>query len=210
MHPYPRPHPRAHSRVRPHKAEILGDRRRHRISYLGTVLQHASAVYGYTVPTEQLRLGRAALVHLGLIAKANERSRRPTQDELDRIMKCFDHTPGYRIPMSRIVKFAVATAMRQEEITRILGRTSIPDSSIVIRQRKHPRQEAGQRPGRAPRARIRLDAAVVLLGEQAAMLGRKEGVIFPYNPRSIGHAFRRVCATCRSSTCISTTFGTKG
>jgi hypothetical protein len=46
------------------------------ISYLGTVLQHASAVYGYQVPTEQLRLGRAALLHLGLIAKSNERNRR--------------------------------------------------------------------------------------------------------------------------------------
>jgi hypothetical protein len=29
------------------------------ISYLGTVLEHAAAVYGYQVPTAQLRLGHS-------------------------------------------------------------------------------------------------------------------------------------------------------
>jgi len=163
------------------------------ISYLGTVLQHASAVYGYKVPTEQLRLGRAALLHLGLIAKSKERNRRPTQDEIDRITKCFDFTPGYRIPMSRIIKFAIATAMRQEEITRILWEDLREDpNTVIIRQRKHPRQKQAN----AQTVPLVADTGydpMVLLDEQAAMLGRKQGVIFPYNPRSIGHAFRRVC-----------------
>ena len=163
------------------------------ISYLGTVLQHASAVYGYQVPTEQLRLGRAALLHLGLIAKSNERTRRPTQDELDRIIKCIDFTPGYRTPLSRIIKFAVATAMRQEEITRIQWEDlNEKDQTIIIRQRKHPRQKKANDQTIPLVADTGYDA-MALLAEQAAMQGRKEGVIFPYNPRSIGHAFRRVC-----------------
>jgi integrase len=150
------------------------------ISYLGTVLRHASAVYGYQVPTEQLRLGRAALVHLGLIATSNERNRRPTQAELDRIM-------------SRIIKFAIATTMRQEEITRVLWEDLNADAStIVIRQRKHPRQKKANDQSIPLVSDTGYDA-MALLAEQAAMRGRKEGVIFPYNPRSIGHAFRRVC-----------------
>ena len=50
------------------------------------MLEHAAAIYGYPVPTEQFRLGRKALVKLGLIGKSMERDRRPTVDEPDRIV----------------------------------------------------------------------------------------------------------------------------
>ncbi|MEQ1670514.1 MAG: hypothetical protein ABL893_06625, partial [Hyphomicrobium sp.] len=59
------------------------------LSFINTVLKHASAIYGYSVPTEQVRLGRNALVILGLIGKSTERDRRPTEKELSRILAFF-------------------------------------------------------------------------------------------------------------------------
>ncbi|MBN9264121.1 MAG: site-specific integrase, partial [Hyphomicrobium sp.] len=90
------------------------------IGFIGTVLQHAAAVYGINVPSEEIRLARVALNLLGLIAKSNERDRRPTQNELDMIITTAENNPRQIIPLSLIVKVAVATAMRQDEICRIL------------------------------------------------------------------------------------------
>lgn len=82
------------------------------IGYIRTVLVHAAAVHGVEVPTEQVTLARVALLRLGLVGKGNERDRRPTQDELDRIIAYHDNNPRQTIPVGRIVTFAVATAMR--------------------------------------------------------------------------------------------------
>jgi integrase len=102
-------------------------------------------------------------------------------------------TPGYRTPMVRIIKFAVATAMRQDEITRIQWEDfNEKDQTVIIRRRKHPRRNETNDQTIPLVADTGYDA-MALLAEQAAMLGRKEGIIFPYNPRSIGHPFRGVC-----------------
>ena len=90
------------------------------ISFLGTVMEHAAAVHGIKVPTDQLRLGRIALHRLGLVAKSAERDRRPTDEELAQIIKTAADNPRQIIPLSRIIQFAVATALRQDEISRIL------------------------------------------------------------------------------------------
>jgi hypothetical protein len=65
---------------------------------------------------EKVRLAPVALIRLELVGKAYERDRRPTQRELDDLIRYFDEKPRQLIPMSRIIRFAVATAMRQEEI----------------------------------------------------------------------------------------------
>ena len=57
---------------------------------------------------------------LGLIGKATERSRRPTLEELDRLMEHFGRIQQHRpssIPMQKIVAFAIFSTRRQEEIT---------------------------------------------------------------------------------------------
>ncbi len=70
--------------------------------YIKTVLSHAAAVHGVTLSTEPLDLARIALKRLGLIGKGKERDRRPTQDELDRIIKALDENPRRNIPVGRI------------------------------------------------------------------------------------------------------------
>jgi integrase len=162
------------------------------LSFINTVLQHAAAIYGYTVPTEQVRLGRTALLRLGLVGRSTERDRRPTEDELRRLLAYFRTLPRQIIPMERVIKFAVATAMRQDEITRILCLDfDAKGLSVLIRQRKHPREKATNNQVVPLVADTGYDA-VALIQEQLPLV-LPQGKIFPCNPRSIGAAFRRGC-----------------
>jgi integrase len=114
------------------------------IGAIRLVLSHAAAVHGLPVSIEQVDLGRIALKRLGLVGKSNQRDRRPTDDELAKLIAHFDGNPRQLIPMGRIIKFAVATAMRQEEICRVAWsdldeRTKM----LTIRDRKDPREKKG-------------------------------------------------------------------
>ena len=86
---------------------------------IGTLLTHAAAVHGIAVFPEEVRLARVALVRLGLVGKAHDRDWRPRQRELNVLIRHFDERQRQLIPMSRIIRFVVATAMRQEEICSI-------------------------------------------------------------------------------------------
>lgn len=163
------------------------------ISFIGTILEHGAAIHGIAVPTEQVRLARIALNRLGLIARSNERDRRPSTEELESICRTADSNFRQIIPLSRIVKFAVATAMRQDEICRVVFEDfNANQSTLMIRQRKHPRQKASNDQVIPLVADAGYDPSA-LIEEQASRLGRRTGFIFPYDGRSVGSAFRRVC-----------------
>ena len=85
------------------------------LGYIKTILSHAAAVHGVVVSTEPIDLARIALARLGLVGKGDERDRRPTQDELDRIVSALEANIRQQIPVGRIIRFAVATAMRNCE-----------------------------------------------------------------------------------------------
>lgn len=162
------------------------------LSYLSTVLNHGAAIYGLKVPIEQLRLGRAALLRLGLIGRSTERDRRPTHEELNRLLAHFRYKGRQVIPMERVIQFAIATALRQEEITRILCEDfDRAGCAVLVRQRKHPREKKtnNQLIPLVPDAGF---DAVSLISEQLLRVS-PAGRVFPYNPRSIGAAFRRAC-----------------
>ena len=168
-------------------ATLSGD-----LGFIKTVFEHASAVYGHKVPTEDLRLARIALLRLGLVGSSVERDRRPTQDELNRLLAFFRFRPRTLIPMERIIKFAVATAMRQEEITRTLFDDFDADAeTVLIRQRKHPRAKATNDQVIPLVTDTGFDA-VALIKEQREWVS-SQGAIFPYCSRSMGAAFRRAC-----------------
>ncbi|MES0139232.1 site-specific integrase [Mesorhizobium sp. M0016] len=88
------------------------------IGFVKLILAHAAAVHGLPVKVEPVDLARIALKRLGLVGKGNQRDRRPTQDELDRLIAHFDANPRQIAPVGQIIRFAVATAMRQEEICK--------------------------------------------------------------------------------------------
>jgi integrase len=109
------------------------------IGTIKLVLSHAAAVHGLPVRIEPIDMARLALKRLGLVGKGKERDRRPTREELDALITHFDHNERQVIPMGRIIKFAVATAMRQEEICRVTWNDLNERAKMLtIRDRKGP------------------------------------------------------------------------
>jgi len=161
-------------------------------SYIGTILTHAAAVHGIDVKREPVDMARKAMNRLSLVGHSTERNRRPTRKELNTIINYLDANPRQSIPVGRIVKFAVATAMRQEEICTVL-RTDIDSEgrTVLIRDRKDPRKKDGNHQ-KAPLLNLTGYDAWALLKEQIKAHPDSDR-LFPYNPRSVGAAFRRAC-----------------
>jgi hypothetical protein len=72
------------------------------VGVIKLVLQHAAAVHGLPVQVEPVDLGRIALKRLGLVGHSNERDRRPTDEELEKLVAHFDGNSRQIIPMGRI------------------------------------------------------------------------------------------------------------
>ena len=162
------------------------------VSYLRTILVHAAAVQGVKVSTEEIDLARVALGRLGLIGKANERDRRPTEDEIADLLAYFDSWKRLTMPMSRIVRFAIASAMRQSEIARIEWDDVDTRRRIVkVKDRKDPRKKDGNHQDVPMVDLTGYDAWDILQEQRRAT--NYTGRIFPYNPKSVGTAFRRAC-----------------
>lgn len=163
------------------------------LGYIKTVLIHAAAVHGALVSAECVDQARVALRRLGLVGKGTERDRRPDPSEIDRIVSALEQNPRQVIPVARIVRFAIATALRQEEIARVRWEDyDAVGKMLVVRDRKDPRRKAGNHQ-RIPLLSVSGYDPCALIEEQRNALGRPCDLIFPYNGRSVGTAFRRVC-----------------
>jgi integrase len=114
------------------------------LGYIKTILSHAAAVHGVTLSIEPVALARVALARLSLVGKGSERDRRPTQDELDRLIAGFGANRPQQIPVGRVIRFAVATALRLDEICRVEWNDFDPHKkTLLIRDRKDPRKKNG-------------------------------------------------------------------
>jgi integrase len=157
------------------------------------ILSHAAAVHGLPVKVEPVDLARIALKRLGLVGKGQERDRRPAQDELDRLIAHFDSNPLQIAPVGQIIRFAVATAMRQEEICK--ARWSDVDARtrmLLIRDRKDPRNKKGNNQ-RIPLFNATGYDAWAIVEERQSKRSNDDDRIFPFNSKSVGSAFRRGC-----------------
>lgn len=160
------------------------------LSFLTDVLGMARAMGRLKLADDPVRDARPALRKMNLVAKSNKRTRRPTPAELDALRKHFAAQQWrMKLPMNDIVDFAIATAKRESEITRLLwSDVDEAQRTALVRDAKHPRTKLGNHK-RFP-----------LLGvawEIVQRQGRESSRIFPYKPQSIGAAFRRACVACR-------------
>lgn len=163
------------------------------LGYIKTILSHAAAVHGMQLSTEPVDLARIALGRLGLVGRGIERDRRPTQDEIDRIIAAFESNTRQHILVGQIIRFAIATAMRQDEISRIRWDDFDPvEKMLLILDRKDPRRKSGNNQ-RIPLLTVCGYDPCAIIEEQRTLLGKSRGRIFPYNGKSVGTAFRRQC-----------------
>ena len=162
-------------------------------SFIGTLLTHAAAVHGVPTSPQEVKLARVALNRLGLVGRSNERDRRPTQGELDKLIQYFEQKPRQLIPMHRIIRFAVATAMRLEEICKITWEdVDVASRIVTVRDRKDPRRKDGNHQ-RVPMLGLTgYDAWQVILEQRLVTAGR--GRVFPHHHKSAGTSFHRACS----------------
>jgi integrase len=175
-------------------ARQLGDGRKPQtvqnyLSHLGAIFAVARSAYGYDVGRDVVRDALESTRRLGMTRKSGKRDRRPTIDEMDRLMEHFADVQRKRPssnPMHVICAFALFSTRRQEEIIRITwSDLDEPHSRVIVRDMKNPGQKVGN------------DVIVDLPPEALAIIRtmpRIDARIFPFSTDAISAAFTRACA----------------
>lgn len=122
----------------------------------------------------------------GMIDRAKQRDRRPTVEEMSRLMEWF--SPARRkpqTPVQDVVLFALFSSRRQDEICRITwSDLDVERKRVLVRDMKHPR--------------MKIDTWVDLPDRALAVILRQPKVagedrIFPVIGKTVGSAFTRGC-----------------
>lgn len=157
------------------------------LSHLATVFGIARPAWGYPLDSRAMDDAMIVCKMLGYIAKSNQRTRRPTLEELNRLMKYFldgwERRPS-SIPMHRVVAYAIFSTRRLAEICRQTWE-DLGIETTMVRAMKHP----GSPNGKDTETLITPQAFAI-----ANAMPRINDRVFPFNPDSISTAFTRACA----------------
>ncbi|MFK9080213.1 tyrosine-type recombinase/integrase [Pseudomonas neuropathica] len=158
------------------------------LSHLGAVLSVARPAWGYEVDVLAMPDARRVLRKLGMVSKSKERNRRPTLEELGKLMVHFFEMQTRRkaqIDMPKLIAFAIFSTRRQEEITRICwDDLDCIRQAVLVRDMKNP----GQKIGNDVWCHIPDEAWAIL-----HTMPKVEREIFPYNAKSVSASFTRAC-----------------
>ena len=150
------------------------------ISYIGTVYKAAEALMNLKPRVAEHKAAMEYLKSLDVIAQSDERDRRVSDEEIALIVDDYEGGKG-RMPLADWIEFAVNTAMRMGEIASLRWDDLSKDgTSIIIRQRKHPKKKRDQKVPLLPAAR-----------KVIARQERKGSKIFKDSPESIGQMFKK-------------------
>jgi integrase len=158
------------------------------MSHLAAVFAIARPAWGYRLDKSAIDDARVVAKRLGLTARSNERDRRPTLEELDKLLNHFAvirHKRTDSIDMQSIVLFAIFSTRRLDEITRITFEDlDMTRSEIMVRDMKHP----GEKVGNDVRVRLPSEALAI-----ACKSPSRQGRLFPFNSDSVSASFTRAC-----------------
>ena len=158
------------------------------LSYLSTVLHWARFSRNLDVDPKLALDARASLQHRKINTRGTERTRLPTQEELDRLFAFWNNNKLMILDMPTICRFLLATSMRLSEACGLKVEDVDRDHHTVwIRKRKDPRKKDTN------------DQQVPLLPKaweivEPLITDRTKGQVFlGANPRSVSAAFTRAC-----------------
>jgi integrase len=159
------------------------------LSFLSAVLKWGRHARQLDINDKLALDARASLKVRGLNTRSKERTREPTDDELQRLFAHWKANSRQRIEMPMLCRFALATGMRQNEICSLqVEDLDRERRTVIIRDRKDPLKKAGN------------DQTVPLLPDAWAIVGpliqdRTEGALFTdLRAASVSTAFTRACA----------------
>ncbi|EJG1187886.1 site-specific integrase [Vibrio parahaemolyticus] len=160
----------------------------HDVTYLKSVIDVASPMFGFEANTRAHDEAIPTLVRYGLIGRSQRRERRPSRYELEIMERGLARRQSHRcahIPLVDVFHLSIITCMRLGEITRIVwDDINFTTSTLTIRDRKDPRNRRGK------------NCTMPLFPEAKAILERQPRVsdrVFPFKKESIGAAWQRVC-----------------
>lgn len=156
------------------------------LSHLGAIFRIARPAWGYPLDRQAIQDAFVVAKKLGVTGKGKSRDRRPTLEELDRIMEHFGEVKARRpltAPMQKIIVFALFSTRRQDEITRITW-ADYDKTRVMVRDMKHP----GDKEGNDTWCELPPEASAVI-----ETMPKVDQRIFPYSAGAISAAFTSAC-----------------
>jgi integrase len=156
------------------------------VAHLSPVFKVAQAAWGYPLDKQQIEDAKVVLKKLGTTAKSKERTRRPTMDELNKLLEYFAAVKERQpesVPMIALIVFSIFSGRRQGETCRILWK-DVEAGRVLIRQMKDPEKKLTNNVycDLTPEAQRIIEAQP-----------RTSDRVFPYNAPSVSTIFTRAC-----------------
>ena len=156
------------------------------LSHLSAVFTVARPAWGYPLNKQAMDDAVVVARRMGILSRSKSRDRRPTREELDRIMEHFGLLRIKRPDspdMQKLITFAIYSTRRLEEITTIKwADLDEAHSRILVRDLKHP----GEKIGNNQWCDLPPEALKIILS-----MPRTHAEIFPFNPRTVSSKFTR-------------------
>lgn len=162
------------------------------MTHLGVVIRHSGPLVGIKLPKAEFIEAMETCRHLGIVGQSAKRNRRPTLEELDKLMDYFvkfSAADPRAVPMHMLILAAIFLTYRQAEHTRLL-RKDVEDEladeepTLTIRDMKHPRRKKGNNVS----VQIREEGLAVIRA-----MKHDDERIFPYHPETISRRFTEAC-----------------
>ncbi len=158
------------------------------LSHLAAIFTVAKPAWGIPLDPAVMKDARIVAKKMGAVTKSRSRDRRPTLDELDRLLTHFEERQKRvpkMLPMTKVVVFALFSTRRLEEITRIQwADLEEQHSRILVRDMKNPGEKIGNH--------VWCDLPQPALRVIRSM-PKTIPEIFPYSTDAIGANFTRAC-----------------
>ena len=155
------------------------------LAHLASVFAIARPAWGYPLDKQAVDDARAVTKRLGIQSRSLSRNRRPTIEEMNKLIEHFDQKRKPSNPMGAICVFAMFSTRRLEEITRITwDDLNEARSMVIVRDMKHP----GEKIGNDVRCTLPPEALAIIKA-----MPRTDARIFPFNGDAITAAFTRAC-----------------
>jgi integrase len=158
------------------------------LSHLAAMFAIARPAWGYQLDQKAMKDAFVVAKRLGITSRSRARDRRPTMDELDKLMIHFCERLKRRsssVPMQKIMAFAIFSTRRLEEITRMHWTDlEAGGSRVLIRDMKNP----GEKIGNDVWCDLPPEALQIVIS-----MPKTSDEIFPYSTDAIGASFTRAC-----------------
>ena len=119
----------------------------HDIAYLRSVMKKALPVFDIDANYQIFEEAVPTLIDMKLVGKSQKRTRRPTEQELGKLIVALTERQGKqtsRIPFVDILNFSILTCMRIGEVCKIEWKDLNHEyKTVIVKDRKDPRKKEG-------------------------------------------------------------------